>query len=81
MSGVPWDGPAWDDPGLTRLAERLREAHRRVAPLPAEERRRLIRQLLAITDLAKRDADLAARRLDAFLSAREADFRSSPEAR
>ncbi|MEV5575942.1 hypothetical protein AB0L06_38390 [Spirillospora sp. NPDC052269] len=81
MSGDPWDGPAWDDPELTRLAERLREAHRRVAPLPADDRRRLIRQLLAITDLAKRDADLAARRLDAFLSGRAADFSSSPEAR
>ncbi|GAA2418182.1 hypothetical protein GCM10010191_31070 [Actinomadura vinacea] len=73
----PWTGPEWDDPALTRLAEQLRAAHKLVAPLPRETRRRLIRQLLAITDLAKRDPVLAARRLDSFL----ADFRGAPEAR
>ncbi|RAY12435.1 hypothetical protein DPM19_25145 [Actinomadura craniellae] len=62
-----WSEPAWDDPALTLLARRLRDAHRLVAPLPPEPRQRLIRHLLAITDLAKRDADLAARRLAAFL--------------
>ncbi|POM24595.1 hypothetical protein BTM25_32260 [Actinomadura rubteroloni] len=74
---VPEHGPQWDDPELTRLARRLRDAHRLVAPLPAQDRRRLIRQLLVITDLAKRDTALAARRLDAFL----ADFRPPPAAR
>jgi len=74
---VPWTGPEWDDPALTRLAERLRDAHRRVAPLPAETRRRLIRHLLVITDLAKRDPELAARKLEAFL----ADFHRAPDAR
>ncbi|MFC9972124.1 hypothetical protein ACIBF1_32125 [Spirillospora sp. NPDC050679] len=81
MSTVPWTGPQWDDPALTRLARRLREAHRLVAPLPPETRRRLIRHLLAITDLAKRDADLAARRLDAFIADHGADFRRAPGAR
>jgi hypothetical protein len=74
---APWSGPQWDDPTLTLLAQRLRDAHRLVAPLPRETRRRLIRQLLAITDLAKRDTELAARRLDAFLS----DFSGTSEAR
>jgi hypothetical protein len=68
-----WTGPQWDDPTLTRLAARLREAHRRVTPLPAADRRRLTRQLLAITDLAKRDPALADRRLAGFL----ADFERS----
>ncbi|WP_141577628.1 hypothetical protein [Actinomadura sp. WMMA1423] len=75
MSTAPWTGPEWDDPTLTQLARQLRDAHRAVAPLPPQDRRRLIRHLLAITDLAKRDAELAARRLDAFL----ADFQDGPD--
>lgn len=63
-----WSGPAWEDPALTELAGRLRDAHRRVVPLPAYCRRRLHRQLLTITDLAKRDPALAARRLETFLT-------------
>jgi len=63
-----WSGPQWDDPVLTRLARRLRDAHRAVAPLPPESRRRLIRHLLTITDLAKRDHALADRKLEAFLA-------------
>jgi hypothetical protein len=59
---------------LTLLAHQLRDAHKAVAPLPPETRQRLIRHLLAITDLAKRDAALAARRLEAFL----ADFQDGP---
>ncbi|MBT2213656.1 MULTISPECIES: hypothetical protein [Actinomadura] len=77
MSTVPWTGPEWDDPDLTRLARQLRDAHRAVAPLPKETRQRLIRHLLAITDLAKRDAELADRRLEAFL----ADFQEAPDVR
>ncbi|WP_192761066.1 SCO5555 family protein [Actinomadura algeriensis] len=77
VTAAPWDGPAWDDPELTRLARRLRDAHRAVAPLPPQVRQRLIRHLLAITDLAKRDAALAARRLEAFL----ADFQEAPDVR
>ncbi|NDU75786.1 hypothetical protein GWI34_24620 [Actinomadura sp. DSM 109109] len=75
MSTAPWTGPEWDDPALTQLARQLRDAHRAVAPLPQQDRQRLIRHLLAITDLAKRDAALAARRLDAFL----ADFQDGPD--
>jgi hypothetical protein len=71
---VPWGAePEWDDPTLTLLARQLRDAHRLVAPLPSEPRQRLIRHLLVITDLAKRDPELAARRLAAFLS----EFESS----
>ncbi|MFB4316885.1 hypothetical protein [Actinomadura sp. 21ATH] len=77
MSTVPWTGPQYDDPALAWLAEQLKVAHRLVAPLPPEPRRRLIRQLLAITDLAKRDPALASRRLETFL----ADFRRAPEGR
>jgi hypothetical protein len=66
--GPGWTGPAWDDPTLTVLAVRLRDAHRRVSPLPEPDRRRLHRHLLAITDLAKRDPQLAARRLETFLA-------------
>ncbi|TDD37435.1 MULTISPECIES: hypothetical protein [unclassified Actinomadura] len=75
MTSVPWAGPEWDDPALTQLARQLRDAHRAVAPLPAPARRRLIRHLLAITDLAKRDPGLAARRLETFL----ADFHETPD--
>ncbi|MEU4409544.1 hypothetical protein AB0F88_33955 [Streptosporangium sp. NPDC023963] len=51
------------------LAWRLREAHRRVRslPVPDEEKKRLARRLLAICDLAKRDLEHAAGRLDLFL--------------
>jgi hypothetical protein len=59
--------PEWDDPVLTWLARRLRDAHRRVAAVSALDRPRLTRQLLTITDLAKRDPGLACRRLEAFL--------------
>src|SRR5262249_26241435 len=82
LSTRPWNGPEWDDPALTRLATQLRDAHRAVAPLPKETRQRLIRHLLAITDLAKRDPELAARRLETFLTEFEgADFRPSSEGR
>jgi hypothetical protein len=68
------------------LARRLREAHRRVrallaAPLPAsvpawtpEEKERLARRYVAICDLAKRDPERAALRLDAFLASLDVDF-------
>jgi hypothetical protein len=49
------------------LARRLREAHRRVRLLPAAEKDRLGRRYLAICDLAKRDPERAAERLEAFL--------------
>ncbi|MCO6011327.1 hypothetical protein NE236_40895 [Actinoallomurus purpureus] len=60
-------GPAWDDPQLNALALRLREAHTRVADLPGALKPRLTRQLLLITDLAKRDPALAVKRLESFM--------------
>jgi hypothetical protein len=58
---------------LTLLARRLREAHRRVAALPGRVRPRLTRQLLIITDAAKRDPRLAFRRLEIFLAELDRD--------
>lgn len=68
MSNQRSTGPHWTDPRLNELAAGLRDAHRAVAALSAEVRPRLTRHLLVITDLAKRDPDLAARRLRAFLT-------------
>jgi hypothetical protein len=62
------DGPSWNDPELDALAEGLRLAHARVAALPSQVRPQMTRHLLVITDLAKRDASLALRRLESFLS-------------
>jgi hypothetical protein len=67
------DGPHWGDPELDALAAGLRDAHARVAALPPQVRRPMARQLLLITDLAKRDAALAVRRLESFLSDLESD--------
>jgi hypothetical protein len=64
----PGAGPRWTDPRLNELAAGLREAHRAVAGLTAEVQPRLTRQLLVITELAKRDPDLAGHRLRAFLA-------------
>ncbi|MFI6598021.1 hypothetical protein ACIBHX_17330 [Nonomuraea sp. NPDC050536] len=50
------------------LARRLREAHRRVRVLPPAEKARCARRYLAICDLAKRDPERAAARLEAFLT-------------
>lgn len=61
-------GPRWDDPELNALADGLRVAHARVAALPAQVRPRLTRNLLMITDLAKRDPALAIRRLKSFMT-------------
>jgi len=57
------------------LARRLREAHRRVRvmPLEAAVKARLARRYLAICDLAKRDSERAAARLEAFLAELDAD--------
>ncbi|MFI6298090.1 hypothetical protein ACIBEJ_41315 [Nonomuraea sp. NPDC050790] len=56
-----------DDLEEDELARRLREAHRRVRMLPADEKERVARRYLAICDLAKRDPERAAGRLEAFL--------------
>ena len=60
--------PEWEDPQLTVLARRLREAHAQVAAVSGLERPRLTRNLLVITDLAKRDPELAAERLESFMN-------------
>jgi hypothetical protein len=62
-------GPRWNDPQLDALADGLRAAHARVAALPALVRPQMTRRLLLITDLAKRDAALALRRLESFFEA------------
>jgi hypothetical protein len=50
------------------LARRLRDAHRRVRMLPAAEKERIARRYLTICDLAKRDPERAAARLEVFLA-------------
>jgi hypothetical protein len=52
------------------LADRLRDAHRRVGSLDAsdDEKARAARRLLAISDAAKHDVDRAAARLTAVLA-------------
>ena len=52
------------------LAERLKEAHRRLraAQLPPEDKARAARRLIALTDASKRDLVRASARLDALLA-------------
>ena len=50
------------------VAQRLRDAHRRVAALPPEVRPETTHRLIKITDLAKRDLARAAEKLDAFMA-------------
>lgn len=52
------------------LAVRLRDAHRRVASLdlPEDEKARVARRLIALSDVAKTDLDRAAVRLDRLLA-------------
>jgi hypothetical protein len=76
MMATPY-GPAWDDPQLNALARRLREAHTRVAGVPVALKPRLTRQLLLITDLAKRDPALALKRLESFMIELENDGNAS----
>ena len=59
-----------DEALLQELADKLRQAHARVAALnvSAAEKSSTTRRLLAISDAAKHDARRAAQRLDAFLA-------------
>ncbi len=52
------------------LAVRLREAHRRVAALEAspDEKARVARRLIALTDASKHDVERASARLDRLLA-------------
>ena len=53
-----------------QLAERLRDAHRRVAHLDAspDDKGRVVRRLLALTDASKHDVGRASLRLDRLLA-------------
>ena len=53
-----------------QLATRLKDAHRRVATLPAtdDQKARVARRLIALTDASKRDAARSSARLDALLA-------------
>ena len=56
------------------LAERLRDAHSRVGrlDLPDDEKARLSRRLIALSDVAKTDLHRAAARLDRLMADLEA---------
>jgi hypothetical protein len=68
------DGSRLPDGDLTdgdaRLAEGLRQAHRRLAGSHADEavKARAVERLVAISDAAKHDTTRAARRLERFLA-------------
>ena len=53
-----------------QLATRLRDAHRRVATLdvPEDQKARVARRLIALTDASKRDVVRASARLDALVA-------------
>ena len=63
------------------LAERLREAHRRVAALDAssDEKARVARRLIALTEASKHDVARAALRLDRLLAELDAGRTPLPE--
>jgi hypothetical protein len=58
------------DPLFSELSEKLRLAHRRVATLGAddEQKARVTRRLLAVTNASKHDLARASARLDALLA-------------
>jgi hypothetical protein len=63
------------------LAVRLRDAHRRVAALdlPDDQKARVARRLIALTDASKRDVGRASVRLDRLLADLDAGRLPSPE--
>lgn len=63
------------------LAERLREAHRRVRALDVDdaEKARVTARLVALTDASKHDVGRAARRLDLLLADLDAGRRLSDD--
>lgn len=63
-----------------RLADRLLEAHRRVrsAELSTDDKGRVTRRLIALTDASKRDVGRASARLDALFADLDAG-RVSPD--
>ena len=69
MTG-PDDGQQADVEAARVLADRLLEAHRRVrtADLAPEDKGRVTRRLLALSDASKHDVGRASARLDALLA-------------
>jgi hypothetical protein len=69
-----------DDELFADLSERLRLTHRRVAALegPDDEKARITRRLLAISDAAKHDLRRASERLDVLLADLDAGRRPDP---
>ncbi len=63
------------------LAVRLRDAHRRVAGLDAspDEKARVARRLIALTDASKHDLERASARLDLLLADLDAGLVPPPE--
>jgi hypothetical protein len=66
-----------DEELFAELSGRLRDAHRRVTALdlPDDEKARVIRRLLAISDATKHNLTRAAQRLDAFSADLDAGWR------
>jgi hypothetical protein len=69
-----------DDELFADLSVRLRDAHRRVAALELsdDEKARVIRRLLAISDATKHDLGRASQRLDTFLADLDVGWRPDP---
>jgi hypothetical protein len=69
-----------DDELFADLSVRLRDAHRRVAALELsdDEKSRVIRRLLAISDATKHDLGRASQRLDTLLADLDAGWRPDP---
>jgi hypothetical protein len=63
------------------LATRLRDAHRRVASLKGtpDEKARVARRLIALTDASKHDLQRASTRLDLLLADLDAGLMPAPE--
>ena len=73
-------GEADDGELFAQLSSRLRDAHRAVASLEAsgDEKARITRRLLAISDASKHDLASASQRLDVFLTDLENGWRPDP---
>ena len=78
-AAVPVEATVDDAELAAQLAERLRDAHRRVASLDIgpEQKSSITRRLLVITDASKHSVPRASRRLDALLAELDQQQRSS----
>jgi hypothetical protein len=70
-----------DEELFVDVANRLRDAHRRVAALewPEDEKARVLRRLLAISDATKHSLSRAAARLDALETDLDSGWRPDPD--